>query len=71
VKSNNIKDWISPKLDEILKDFDHSQLVEIYKAAHFFSLKNLRLTIGAIFACMIYVGPNIKWYEERKQALGV
>ena len=71
VKSNNPRDSIGPQMHDMLRYYSNDQLVEIYKAAHFFIIKNLRLTIGAIFASQVYVGKTFAEYEERKNALGV
>jgi len=71
VKTNNPRDSIGPLMHDILKDCTNDQLIEIYKAAHFFKLYNLRLTVGAIFASKVYVGTSFADYEERKQALGI
>ena len=71
VKTNNPRDSIGPFMHDILKDCTNDQLIEIYKAAHFFKLYNLRLTIGAIFASHVYVGTTFAEYKERKRALGV
>jgi hypothetical protein len=71
VKTNNPRDSIGPAMHEILKDCTNDQLIEIYKAAHFFKLYNLRLIIGALFASKVYVGTTFAEYEERKRVLGV
>ena len=71
VSRNDLRDCIDPKMYSILHRLTTDELSELYHAAHFLTLKNLRLNIAGVFAAMVFIGPSFKDFEERKAVLRV
>lgn len=71
VSSNSPRDAVEPQMYELLSKFNNDELENIYSAAHFLSMRELRLNIACFFAAMVFIEPNFEHFEKLKQILGV
>lgn len=49
----------------------NEQLNNIYKAAHYLKIVELRRCVSAYFACKIYMKMTIRDYKDTKKRLGI
>jgi len=66
-----LEDVIGKGLSNIIGKLNPKEIDNLYRAAHYLKIRNLRLSIAAVMACRVYIKPTLTDYNQKKAELGL
>jgi hypothetical protein len=66
-----LEDVAGPRLAVLIGNPNAREIDNLYRAVHYLQIRNLRLSIAAVMACLVYIGPTLVDYDKKVQDLGL